>query len=215
MTVAVIADIIGSRQLPDRAGAQRGIEAAIDRVQRDAPAATVRLSPTVGDEFQGVYGSLAGALGGVLLLQLALPDEVQLRFGLGVGEVGTIDGSAGGVPDGPGWWAARRGIDAVESMQQRTMPNARSYIVADTAQAKAIQHAVTIANAYLAARDEVVTAMNDRARRLTYGRCVRRTQRELAAEEGISQSAVSQALAGAGAAGLVAGFRTLEEGSGR
>ena len=67
-------------------------------------------------------------------------------------------------------------------------------------------------NAYLLVRDEIVGAMTPRTRRLAYGRCLGRTQRDLAAEEGITQSAVSQALAAGGAAGLVAGFQTLEEG---
>ena len=71
---------------------------------------------------------------------------------------------------------------------------------------------IRMASAYLLARDEVVTTMSDRARRLTFGRCVGRTQRELAAEESITQSAVSQALAAAGSASLVEGYRRLRAG---
>lgn len=69
-------------------------------------------------------------------------------------------------------------------------------------------------NAYLLVRDEIVGAMSPRTRRLAYGRCLGRTQHDLAAQEGITQSAVSQALATGGAAGLVAGFRILDGASG-
>jgi hypothetical protein len=51
--------------------------------------------------------------------------------------------------------------------------------------------------------------MSERARRLTYGRCFGVTQRELAAQEGITQSAVSQLLAASGASAVIEGYRLL------
>ncbi len=54
--------------------------------------------------------------------------------------------------------------------------------------------------------------MSDRTRRLTAGRCLGRSQRDLAESEGISQSAVSQALASAGSAAIVEGFAVLTRG---
>jgi DNA-binding CsgD family transcriptional regulator len=68
---------------------------------------------------------------------------------------------------------------------------------------------VHLANAYLFARDQLVGEMTGRARRLAYGRIGGQTQAQLAEEEGISQSAVSQALASAGVAALIEGFRQL------
>ena len=55
MTVAVTADIIGSRQLDDRVDAQRVFDEVIARVEADLPLATRPLTPTVGDEQQAVY----------------------------------------------------------------------------------------------------------------------------------------------------------------
>jgi hypothetical protein len=69
--------------------------------------------------------------------------------------------------------------------------------------------AVRHANAYLLVRDQLVGAMSERTRRLTHGRCRGLTQRRLAAQEGITQSAVSQALTAAGAAAVVEGYRLL------
>ena len=70
--------------------------------------------------------------------------------------------------------------------------------------------AVRWANAYLLARDELVAAMSDRTRRLVYGRFLSRTQADLAGSEGITQSAVSQALSSSGARSLLEGLRMFE-----
>jgi hypothetical protein len=208
-SVAVIADIVASRRLPDRAGAQQAIVETGRRAHDDHPVAAVPLAATVGDEFQAAYPDLASALTSLLLLQLLLPEGVQLRFGLGVGPIDPIDGT---ISDGPGWWAARAAIDEVHRLQDRAVPSARTRIVAAEGQDAAMVDRIAYANAYVLARDELVGAMSDRARRLTYGRCVGRTQRELAESEGITQPAVSQALASAGASAVVAGFADLAKG---
>jgi len=51
--------------------------------------------------------------------------------------------------------------------------------------------------------------MSARTRRLTYGRCLGITQRELAAAEGVTQPAVSQSLASSGAGAIIEGLRLL------
>ncbi len=62
------------------------------------------------------------------------------------------------------------------------------------------------------ARDQIVTAMAARVRRIVYARCLGRTQREIAEAEGITQSAVSQQLTTSGAAAIVAGYALLRDG---
>lgn len=213
MTVAVIADMIGSRRLSDRAAAQRILDDTIARVENDFPLATQPLRPTVGDEQQGVYASLGDALSSLLLLQLALPDDIECRFGLGVGPVGTVPSAAGELSDGPGWWVAREAINTVSAKQQRAAPSARTWVVASSGEDAEMHATVDLANAYLLTRDHLVGAMSERTRRITYGRCHGRTQRELAEAEGITQSAVSQSLASAGAAAIVEGFRALQQGA--
>ena len=56
----------------------------------------------------------------------------------------------------------------------------------------------------LMCRDEIVSGMSRRTRRLTLGLLQGRTQSELAAAEGISQSAVSQNLQRGGSFAIVA-----------
>ncbi|WP_460776505.1 SatD family protein [Microbacterium sp. GXF7504] len=205
----VTADIIGSRSLPDRAGAQRAIDAAVARVESDLPTAQQPFTPTVGDELQAVYPTLEAALAAVLLLRLALPDGVDCRFGIGLGAVGVIPSAAGDVAEGPGWWAARAAIETLHAKQVRALPNVRTWIGAADDADDDTRRLVRTANAYAWSRDELVSAMSERTRRLVYGRCLGATQRALAETEGITQSAVSQALTAAGAAAVVAGFTQL------
>ncbi|MFT4306005.1 MAG: SatD family protein [Microbacterium sp.] len=208
MTAAVIADIVGSRELADRAASQRDLDAAVVRAHADLPVALRPLVPTVGDELQGVYPDLDAALAAILLLRLALPEGVDCRFGVGVGETGSVPSAFGDISEGSAWWAAREAIDALHAKQVRALPTARTWVAAAESPTP---DAVRLANAYAWVRDELVTAMSERTRRLVYGRCLGRAQRELAAAEGVTQSAVSQALAAAGASAVVAGFRLLAD----
>lgn len=206
MGIAVIADIVGSRTLADRAAAQRAIDEAILRVERDHPLAVRALTPVVGDELQGVYRDLPDAMASLLLLRLALPEGIECRYGIGVGEMGEVPSRAGDLAEGPGWWAARAAIEELHRLQSRTIPGARTAVAAARPEDAA---SVALAGAYLFARDQLVSDMSARTRRLTYGRLLGRTQAELAEAESISQSAVSQALSTAGAAAVVEGFRRL------
>ncbi len=214
MSTVVIADIVGSRRLSDRAGAQIALEETIARVEGEQPFAERALTPTVGDELQGVYPDLTAALKALLLLQLALPHGLECRFGIGLGDIEPLPSTEEELTDGPGWWAARAAIERVHALQQRAAPSARTWVdVAEGADNDDVRSRVAFANAYLLTRDQLVGAMSERTRRLVYGRCLGRTQRALAEAEGITQSAVSQALAGAGAGAILEGFAILTDGS--
>lgn len=208
MSVVVTADIVGSRQLPDRDEAQRVIEGAVARTAADLPVAARPPAATVGDEFQGEFHTLPDALAWLLLFQLALPDGLDCRFGVGVGPTTDVSSAVGPLAEGPAWWAARAAVDAVHA-RARAIPSARTEIVADAHENAAVHEQVRFARAYARARDELVAGMTGRARRLTRGRCLGATQRALARSEGITQSAVSQALNRSGAASVVAGYRLL------
>ncbi|SDH35066.1 SatD family protein [Microbacterium pygmaeum] len=209
MTIAVISDIVGSRRLVDRSASQRVLDDTIARIEADLPLAARPFHPTVADEEQAAYDDLPAALASLLLLQLALPDGIECRFGIGIGEVRAVTTGTGTIEDGSGWWAARAAIDTVHAKQQRAAPSARTWVVAAEGEDAGMHSAALLANAYLLARDELVGAMNERTRRLAYGRCLGVTQRELADGEGITQPAVSQALTGAGAGAVVEGFVAL------
>ncbi|MGN7947735.1 SatD family protein [Microbacterium sp. 22215] len=209
MVIAVLADIVGSRKLDDRSAAQRILDGTIVRVENDLPLAQQPLTPTVGDEQQGVYLALEDAMVSLLMIQLALPDGIAFRFGVGVGDVRAVDSVHGELADGPGWYAARAAIETVHAREGRTVPRTRTWIVGAPGQDEVMDSVIAASNAYLLVRDELVGAMNERERRLTYGRLIGRSQHELAAEEGISQPSVSKSLRSAGSAALLEGVAAL------
>jgi hypothetical protein len=209
MVIAVLADIVGSRKLDDRSAAQRILDDAIARVEEHLPLALHALTPTVGDEQQGVYLELEDAMVSLLMIQLALPDGIAFRFGIGVGDVRSVDSVHGELADGPGWYAARAAIETVHARESRTVPRTRTWIVGAPGQDEVMESTIAASNAYLLVRDELVGAMNERERRLTYGRLVGRSQHDLAAEEGISQPSVSKSLRSAGSAALIEGVAAL------
>ncbi|KQZ22368.1 MULTISPECIES: SatD family protein [Microbacterium] len=209
MVIAVLADIVGSRRLDDRTAAQRILDDTIARVEKDLPLAQHPLVPTVGDEQQGIYRDLESAMVSLLMIQLALPDGLAFRFGIGVGEVRAVDSVHGELADGPGWYAARAAIEIVHAREGRAVPRTRTWIVGAPGQDEVMQSTIAASNAYLLVRDELVGVMNERERRLTYGRLLGRSQHDLAAEEGISQPSVSKSLRNAGSAALLEGLVAL------
>ncbi|MFS0854433.1 SatD family protein [Microbacterium sp. 179-I 3D4 NHS] len=213
MVIAVIADIVGSRSLRDRTAAQRTLERTIARVEAEAPSAVQPLTPTVGDEQQGVYPQLADALAALLMIQLALPDGVGFRFGIGVGDIRAVDSAHTDLSDGPGWWAAREAIEIAHARERRAVPRSRSWIVGAPEQTEVMESTIRASNAYLLVRDELVGAMSERERRLTYGRLLGRSQEEIADEEGITQPSVSKSLRRAGSQAVIDGLAALRGGA--
>ncbi|MFJ6534476.1 SatD family protein [Microbacterium sp. NPDC091662] len=209
MVIAVLADIVGSRRLDDRTAAQRILDDTIAAVEVDLPLATQPLTPTVGDEQQGVYRDLSDALVSLLMIQLRLPDGIAFRFGIGVGEVRPVESVHRELADGPGWYAARAAIETVHAREGRAVPRTRSWIVGAPGQDEVMESMIAASNAYLLVRDELVGAMSERERRLTYGRLLGRSQQELANEEGITQPSVSKSLRTAGTAALIEGVCAL------
>lgn len=209
MVAAVIADIVGSRKLHDRTVAQRILDETIARVETDHPLAVQALTPTVGDEQQAVYRRVEDAVTALLMIQLTLPDGIAFRFGIGVGAIAAVDSAHGELTDGPGWWAAREAIEIVHARERRAVPRTRTWIVGAPGQDEVMESTLAATNAYLLARDELVGAMSERERRLTYGRLTGRSQSELAALENITQPSVSKSLRSAGAAAIIEGLATI------
>lgn len=199
--VALLGDLVASKQHADRAALQRVLVGALAEVDALVPARQ-SLQVTVGDEFQGVYATLAEAAAAALLLRLTLLPHVDTRYGLGQGSFTVFD--ADRVPlsqDGPAWWAAR---EAVEEAERRAAhPRGRSvrtWFVAVQGPARAGTGAV---NAWLSCRDEILARMSARELRLLRRLLLGQQQAEMADSEGISQSAVSQALSRSGAYAVV------------
>lgn len=199
--VAVIVDIVGSRDLPDRPSAQTAISDAF-ALAHATFAADMPLWATVGDEFQARYLTLHEALGATALVRLLLPADLDCRFGLGGGDAHAVATRADGasIQDGAAWWRAREAIEIGHRAESHGQPWLRTWFVGPDPTAQ------SGVNALLLMRDHAISRMKARERRLAAGLLQRQPQRELAAGEGITQSAVSQSLQRSGATALAAGL---------
>ncbi len=186
----LIGDLVGSRTLPDRGRAQDRLEAVL-REATALLAPVQALEPTVGDEFQGAFATLAAATRATLLVRLALLPEVDVRCGIGLGPV-TVHGPDRRplLQDGPGWWSAR---SAVETLGGRRHAASRTWY-APAAQAGG-GPPPDLVNAHLVCRDALVDRLPERGWRMLRRSLLGESQRRIAEAEGVTPSAVSQQFA--------------------
>lgn len=212
---AVLGDVVGSRGVGDRrrlhvrvAGRLEELNELLFVEERETGVATV-VSPlrvTAGDEYQGTFTSVGVAMRVTRWLRLALMPEVDVRQGVGWGPVEVLQDDPR-VEDGPGWWAARAAIVAVEGDAARAGHRRRrtAYRLAPGVGGPD-ERAV---NAALVLRDELVGGLSDRSLGVLRGLLSGRTQREIAEKQDISPSAVSQRVRNDGLAALVAAEEML------
>jgi hypothetical protein len=195
--VALIGDLVGSRHSPSRTEVQQHLVDAL-AIANEATTPVQALAPTIGDEFQGVYDDVGSALRAGLVVRLALPEGVDCRCGIGVGTLEIVGTSEyGRTQDGPAWWAARDAI--VEAKRRESAQNKRLRSWYAVSEDGGGHPDADLVNALLLCRDELVSRLDGRQRRLVLGVLRGTSQKELAATEGISPSAVSQSLRRAGA----------------
>lgn len=195
--VGLIVDIVRSRELADRAAAQAAILDVFARAAAERPFRQ-SLQATLADEFQAVFDDLRTAVWATAVARLLLPEGVDCRFGLGRGEIRDVGpGAAGVIQDGPGWWRARAAIDEAHERQDRRNPYLRTWFVGESEDDGTV-------NAMLLVRDQTIDGMKPRERRIAAGALLGRPQVDIAADEGVTQSAVSQSLRKSGGAALVA-----------
>jgi hypothetical protein len=201
LVAALIGDLVGSRISQDRTDLHHRLGDAIAEVN-DLLAPVRPLWITAGDEYQGTFATVGEAVQATLLVRVRLAPAYDVRHGIGWGHTTVLD-EEGGIEDGPGWWAARAAIEAVEQAEQA--PASRSlrtaYVVADDATGGPDAGLV---NASLVLRDERVSGLSERSVSVLRGLLSHETQRDLAEALGISASAVSQRVRADGLAAIVA-----------
>jgi hypothetical protein len=202
-SATLIGDVIGSRDSFDREGLQREVRETLSVIgEALAPFQVQPLEPTVGDEFQGVFADVGFAMQASLMLRLQLLKKhgVDSRYGLGFGEVTVFEERTPLSQDGPGWWSARSAIEEAKKLGGETAFGfVRTRFHPGRSQGQVSEAEARVLNASLIYRDVLIAKMRPRSRRLLLGMLLRRPQADLAAEEGISQSAVSQNLTRSGA----------------
>lgn len=200
VSAPIIIDIVGSRTIADRAALHEQILSIFDRVESALPS-RVPLWATVGDEFQIVYDSLDHAIAATALARLLSTGDVDLRFGIGLGEIRTIaSGTRGPIDDGPGWYHAREALDELTRLQSHGHPWLRTWVSIDDA---AYDHCPQLARALLTSRDHTISRMGIKDKRMTAAWLMGATQQEIAREEKMSQAAISQRLETSGGTAIL------------
>ncbi len=207
VVAAVIGDVVGSRSAGSRPRLHARLVAALDDINTTmSPSVPFRV--TVGDEYQGCFDDAGDALAATLRLRLLGLPDVDLRHGIGWGQVAVL-AEEPRVEDGPGWWAAREAIDRVKADSGRPgLRHARTAYSRATDQPGVPEGPV---NAALVLRDHIIGSLSDRSLGVLRGLLAGSTQREIAEAEGISASAVSQRVRNDGLTALVAAEQMLRD----
>jgi DNA-binding transcriptional LysR family regulator len=204
-SATLIGDLIGSRVAADRSALHARLARALAEVN-DTFAPTTPLRITVGDEFQGAFATVGAALCASFRLRLALLPEHDLRQGLGWGPVRVLEPEPR-VEDGPGWWAARDGVSAVEVAEDR--PSSRDRRTAYVRAEGAGGPDPAAIEALLVLLDNAVARLSGRSLSVLRDLMAGTSQREIAERLGISPSAVSQRVRSDGLAALVSADETM------
>ena len=200
----LIGDVVDSRGAVDRATLHRAVTTALTQ---SAAGAIDPPAFTVGDKFQGSYSSVGSAIAAAWQVRLAVAPAVDVRFGIGWGAVTVLD-EATGIQDGPGWWSAREAIErTAEAQRQPGLALVRTtYRTTDPAAPDAGP-----INAALMCRDHMFGSLDERSVRILKGLVSHRSKKELASDEQISPSAVSQRAGRDGLDLIVSASRLLAE----
>lgn len=125
--VALIGDIIQSKQVTDRSQLQESINNAFETIHERYPdLIQSKFTLTLGDEFQALLTPSKTIFQMLDYLEMLIP--VSFRFGLGYGTLTTDfnkDVSIGA--DGPAYWHAREAIDIIHD--QNWSGKTKGYVV--------------------------------------------------------------------------------------
>ena len=202
--VALLGDLVASREAPDRSALHRHLLQAI-RSANAGPQILDPLRVTAGDEFQGVFASVGAALAATFTLRAAL-HPAQARFGLGIGSVQIIDAETN-VQDGSAWWAARSAIEAVEEAAHGAPRALRTGVAA----AEGHEPPTASLRAAVALTDAALFGLDDQDVVILAGLRAGTSQAMMATRLQISPSAVSQRIARGRLAILAEAMTHLEE----
>jgi hypothetical protein len=195
---AVIGDVVGSRQAPSRSQLQQRLDKALAVV--NAAMETVQpLTPTLGDEFQGMFGRIEDAMEASFRLGVELVGKVDVRIGIGWGTLRTQDTSR--TPfgqDGPCWWRAR---DALQELARTERSNQEPNSLRTVCRTGNAQE--QLYNAILVLRDQTLSGIDEADATILKLVMSGASQQEAATRLGINKSSVSRRMQSHGLAALL------------
>jgi len=126
---AIIGDIVGSRQLKDRASVQEKLASLLKKINETYETAlSSNFTITLGDEFQGLLSSGSEIMAIIEEIEREM-HPLKIRFAIGVGEITTsINREISLGADGPAYYNARELIDLFKSFEKKKV-QAKSNII--------------------------------------------------------------------------------------
>jgi SatD family protein len=195
---AVIGDVVGSRQATSRSRLQTRLDRALASINGSTEPVQA-LTPTIGDEFQGMFATIEEAIDASLRLKLELTGRVDVRVGIGWGTLRTQDPNR--TPfgqDGPCWWRAREALQELARTERSNQePNSlRTFCRTGTRQEPAY-------NAILVLRDQLLSAIDDHDATILRLLIAGSSQQDAAARLGLNKSSISRRMQSHGLAALL------------
>lgn len=195
---AVIGDVVGSRQASSRSRLQQRLDKALATV--NAGMVTVQpLTPTLGDEFQGMFDRIEDAIEASFRLRVELVSKVDVRIGIGWGTLRTQDTSR--TPfgqDGPCWWRAREALQELARTERSNQEPNSIRTVCRTGDARE-----ELYNALLVLRDQTLAGIDEADATILKLVMSGASQQEAAARLGVNKSSVSRRMQSHGLAALL------------
>jgi predicted DNA-binding protein (UPF0251 family) len=195
---AVIGDVVGSRQATSRLRLQQRLDKALAAVN-EAMASVQPLTPTLGDEFQGMYGRVEDAIEASFRLRVELVGKVDVRVGIGWGTLRTQDASR--TPfgqDGPCWWRAREALQELARTERSNQEPSSLRTVCRTGNVQEQPY-----NAILVLRDQILSSIDEGDATILKLLISGASQQEAAARLGVNKSSVSRRMQSHGLAALL------------
>lgn len=113
--LVLIGDILGSKQLPERAAFQRQLKRLLAGLNGRRQTLVSPYTLTLGDEFQAVYRDASGVFADIFTLQSRIA-PVQARFAVAVGEIVTPLNHRQSIGmDGPAFHRARARLERLKA----------------------------------------------------------------------------------------------------
>jgi len=194
--LALMGDLVGSRDVPDRAALQRrltGLLSDLNELHHEGMEAPLRV--VRGDEFQGLLRAPHLLVPLITAIEDAM-HPIRVTFGVGWGALSTDPGPDVGALDGPAFHRCREALDEARRHGR-------------WAQAQGLGPSLdALLTSHLSLLDAVRSRWTETQRR--YVRAARsRLQRQVAEEFGVSESTVSKSLSAARFPAVLAGEEAL------
>lgn len=195
---AVIGDVVGSRQASSRSRLQQRLDKALAAVNT-AMAPVQPLTPTLGDEFQGMFEKIEDAIEASFRLRVELVGKVDVRIGIGWGTLRTQDASR--TPfgqDGPCWWRAREALQELARTERSNQEPISIRTVCRTGNAQEKPY-----NTILVLRDQLLSGIDATDATILKLLIGGASQQEAAIRLGVNKSSVSRRMQSHGLAALL------------